>query len=190
MAQVFVCLWLCLSWVPECCCSKWGLGWGAEPWCFHGWRDGVTGSAVAQLPVVMSTTAAGRPVCHLLCWYLGLWAQLPCLGGPGLQVPPPLSFLSTSSTCSNPSPLGCGEFSSILLCWAEAHLLNCSCFAGCSLKGRKKGCISSAVNLTPLLRVEELSPRFRLKVRPSSSSFKKMQIYALLWIISISPTCS
>ena len=75
---------------------------------------------------------------------------------PGLQVLTPLFprfhlFYAFQST--HLPPYRGVEFSSILLCRAEASLLSCGCFTGCRMKGREKGsfALCHVADITPNL---------------------------------------
>ena len=128
-----------------------------ETVCFYGclcsWRGRVTGPTALLLPGSLWPWAPLQPggwicVCHLLCYsqiLLGLWAQPPEPGGRDHRRCLHCSSGSTSSVFQSTQlqMYRYVELFSILLCWAEEHLLSNGCFTGCRLKGRDKGTVSS-----------------------------------------------
>ena len=108
---------------PRCCCSPLACGHGCREW------------------------SGGHSVCTTFPAATGFSEAVgsaASVGGPGLQARA-LRFLRPRCVFQYTQlwVCRCVEFSSALLCWAEAPLLSCGCFTGCRLKGGDTGSFST-----------------------------------------------
>lgn len=144
----------------RCLCCDWGSQF-CECCCCWQWRRGLLGHGpplARGLLLLLSTSlwlqvpGHQSPVCHLpRCYWilLGVARIQDCRHH--LHCTP----ASVSSLCSGAPTLDNRyvEFSSILVCWAEAPLLSYGCCTDCILKSRNKESISYPMMLTSLFQM-------------------------------------